>query len=187
MRSQRVRPGLKRVLDTLTDVPALILGHRMDVLAANPLARAFYTDFDALPHRDRNMVRFLFLDPTARELYRDWPAAGRSTVGGLRLYAGAHPHDPELIDLAGELSMLDADFRRWWTAHDVAERSHGRKEYHHPVVGDLTLDYEALAPVGDTDQTLGLHTAEPGSSSEHALNLLAAWTAKAIPRTRVSR
>jgi transcriptional regulator with XRE-family HTH domain len=181
MRSQRVRPGLQRVLDTLTDVPALILGHRMDVLAANPLARAFYTDFDALEHRDRNMVRFLFLDPAARELYRDWPASARGTVGSLHLYAGQHPHDPELIDLVGELSMLDADFRRWWTAHDVTEHNHGRKEYRHPVVGDLTLGYEALSPAGDTDQTLGLHTAEPGSPSEHALNLLAAWTTKALP------
>jgi transcriptional regulator with XRE-family HTH domain len=166
MRAQRVRPGLQRVLDTLTDVPAFIIGHRMDVLAANPLARALYTDFDALAPRDRNMLRFLFLDPTARELYRDWPASARGTVGSLHLYAGQHPHDPELIDLVGELSMLDADFRRWWTAHDVHERNHGRKEYRHPVVGDLTLDYEALSPVGDTDQTLGLHTAEPGSPSE---------------------
>jgi transcriptional regulator with XRE-family HTH domain len=176
MRPQRVRPGLHRVLATLTDVPALILGYRMDVLAANPLARAFYTDFNALAGRDRNMVRFTFLDPAARELFRDWPGAARGVVGSLHLYAGQHPYDPELIDLVGELSVLDPDFRRWWAAHDVHERSHGRKEYHHPVVGDLTLDYEALAPTGETDQTLGLHTAEPGSPSQHALNLLAAWT-----------
>jgi transcriptional regulator with XRE-family HTH domain len=179
MRPQRVRPGLQRVLATLTDVPALIIGYRLDVLAANPLARAFYTDFDALAVRDRNMARFMFLDPAARELFRDWPGAARGIVGSLHLYAGQHPHDPELIDVVGELSVLDPDFRRWWAAHDVHERSHGRKEYHHPVVGDLTLDYEALAPVGESDQTLGLHTAEPGSPSQHALNLLAAWTSQA--------
>jgi transcriptional regulator with XRE-family HTH domain len=182
MRTQMVRPGLKRVLDTLTDVPALILGRRLDVLAANPLARAFYTDFDALAVRDRNMVRFMFLDPAARALFRNWPAAARDTVASLHLYAGQHPHDPELIDLAGELSVLDADFRRWWAAHDVAGHGFGRKEYHHPVVGDLALEYEALSPVGETDQTLGLHTAEPGSPSEHALNLLAAWTTEAMAR-----
>jgi transcriptional regulator with XRE-family HTH domain len=176
MRPQRVRPGLLRVLETLIDVPALIIGYRMDVLAANPLARAFYTDFDALPVRDRNMARFMFLDPAARELFRDWPGAARCIVGSLHLYAGQHPHDPELIDLVGELSVLDPDFRRWWAAHGVLERSHGRRDYHHPVVGDLTLGYEALAPVGESDQRLGLHTAEPGSSSQHALNLLAAWT-----------
>jgi transcriptional regulator with XRE-family HTH domain len=176
MRPQRVRPGLLRVLETLTDVPALIIGYRLDVLAANPLARAFYSDFDALPVRDRNMARFMFLDPAARELFRDWPGAARCTVGSLHLYAGQHPHDPELIDLVGELSVLDPDFRRWWAAHGVLERGPGRRDYHHPVVGDLTLGYEALAPVGESDQTLGLHTAEPGSSAQHALNLLAAWT-----------
>src|SRR5882757_7596539 len=77
---QRVRPGLYRVLDTLTEIPALVVGHRTDILAANPMARALYTDFDALPHRDRNMARFMFLDETARDLYVDWPAAGRGTV-----------------------------------------------------------------------------------------------------------
>jgi len=176
MRPQQVRPGLLRVLDTLTDVPALILGRRMDVLAANPLASAFFADFGALPRRDRNMARYLFLAPGARELYRDWPAAARDAVAGLHLYAAQHPHDPDLVDLVGELSVRDQDFRRWWAARDGVERRHSRRDYRHPVVGDLTLDHEALAPVGETDQTLGLHTAEPGSPSQHALNLLAAWT-----------
>lgn len=62
MPPQRVRPGLYRVLDTLTENPALVLGHRRDVLATNRLARALYTDFDALPHRERNMARFIFLN-----------------------------------------------------------------------------------------------------------------------------
>jgi len=43
----------------------------------------------------------------------------------------------------------------------------------------MILDYEALAPTGDDDQVLGLHTAEPGSPSEEALRLLASWTATA--------
>jgi transcriptional regulator with XRE-family HTH domain len=176
MRPQRVRPGLQRVLDTLADTPALVLGRRLDVLAANVLARAFFTDVDALPRRDRNLVRFMFADPAARALHADWPAAARGTVGALHRYAAQHPHDPELIDLVGELSVRDPDFRRWWAAHDAAERGPARAVYHHPVVGRVTLDAEAFVPVGDTDQTLALYTAEPGSPSQHALNLLAAWT-----------
>ena len=176
---QRVRPGLYRLLDTLTDTPALVLGRRLDVLASNRLARAFYTDFDALPHRERNMARFMFLDEGARSLYCDWEEGARSTVAALHLYAGRFPHDQRLAELIGELSLQDADFRRWWAEHDVYRRTNGTKHYHHPVVGDLTLDYEALAPNGDPDQILGVHTAEPGSPSAHALRLLADWTAEA--------
>ncbi|MFD8965670.1 helix-turn-helix transcriptional regulator [Streptomyces sp. NPDC059568] len=177
MAPQRVRPGLYRVLETVGDSPAMVLGRRMDVLATNRLARALFTDFDVLPHRERNMVRYIFLDESARELYTDWESSARGTVASLHLYAGRHPDDPLLAELIGELSLRDEDFRRWWADHDVLRRTHGSKRYHHPVVGDLDLEYEALTPVGDPEQTLGLHTAEPGSPSEQALRLLASWTA----------
>ncbi|MFE4369733.1 helix-turn-helix transcriptional regulator [Streptomyces sp. NPDC056835] len=189
MPPQRVRPGLYRLLDTLTEIPAVVLGRRMDVLATNRLARALFTDFDALPHRERNMVRYLFLDASARELYADWAASARSTVASLRLYAGRHPDDPHLAELIGELSHRDPDFRRWWADQDVLRRTHGSKRYRHPLVGELALDYEALTPDGDPYQTLGLHTAEPGSSSAHALRLLAGWNGEppAPPGERQAR
>jgi transcriptional regulator with XRE-family HTH domain len=180
---QRVRPGLRRMLDAVDDVPALILGRRRDVLATNALARAFYTDFDALPPGERNMVRFLFTDDAARDLYHDWATTARAVVAGLRVYAGTHPHDPRLAELVGELSVRDLDFRRWWAEHDVHVRDHGTKHYHHPLVGDLELGYEAFTPVGEPDLVLGIHTAEPGSSSENALRMLASWTAQEHVRT----
>ncbi|MDP9848757.1 helix-turn-helix transcriptional regulator [Streptosporangium lutulentum] len=184
MPPQRVRPGLRRVLETLSDTPALVIGHRLDVLATNRLARVLYTDFDALPHRERNMARYLFLDEAARELYVDWEGAARGTVASLRLYAGRHPHDLRLAELVGELSLRDTDFRRWWADHNVLRRTHGTKSYHHPLVGGLVLDYEAFAPSGDPEQLLGIYTAEPGSPSEHALRLLASWTSE--PATGVA-
>jgi transcriptional regulator with XRE-family HTH domain len=174
---QRVRPGLHRVLESLTDTPAMVLGRRLDVLAGNRLARALFTDFDALPPRDRNMARYLFLDEGARELYVDWELAGRTTVAALHLYAGRYPQDPQLAELVGELSMRDKDFRRWWAGHDVFRHVYGTKRMHHPVVGELTLDYEALWVNDDREQSLGLHTAEPGSPSWQALRLLASWAA----------
>ncbi|WP_326568377.1 helix-turn-helix transcriptional regulator [Amycolatopsis rhabdoformis] len=176
---QRVRPGLQLVLDSLHTVPAIVLGRRMDVLAANRLARAFYTDFDALPPHSRNMARLIFLDAGVRALYTDWEGAARGIVATLHLYAGRHPHDPALAELIGELSLRDQDFRRWWADHDVFERSHGVKHYHHPLVGDLTLGYEAMTPVDDPEQTLGIFTVEPGSPSEECLRLLASWTSPA--------
>jgi transcriptional regulator with XRE-family HTH domain len=169
---QRVRPGLYQVLDSLGDIPALITGRRLDILAGNRMAHALHTDFDALPHRERNMARYIFLDPAARELYDDWPAAARSLVAILHVDAGRHPDDPQLAELIGDLSLRDDNFRRWWTDHDVLNNTHGTRLYHHPVVGDLTLDYEIFSPAGDKDQRLSLHIAEPGSPSERGLHQL---------------
>jgi transcriptional regulator with XRE-family HTH domain len=171
---QRIRPGLRLLLESITDVPAMVYGRRLDVLAANDLARALYTDFESLPVRCRNMARLVFLDDQFRALYADWEDAARNIVASLRLYAGRHPHDPALAELVGELSVQDADFRRWWADHDVYQRTHGTKCFHHPLVGDLTLGYEAFTPVDDQEQTLGISTAEPGSPSEERLKLLAA-------------
>ncbi|VEG46844.1 putative transcriptional regulator [Mycolicibacterium flavescens] len=174
---QRVRPGIRRVLETLDDVtPAFVFGRRMDMLAANRLARALIGDFEALPPRERNLLRFTFLDESARELYTDWEEVARDNVAILRLDAGRHPDDPLLTELVGELAVKSDEFRRWWADHNVRERTHGVKRYHHPLVGDLTLNYESVAVLGDPDQTLCIYTADPGSPSETALRLLANWT-----------
>jgi transcriptional regulator with XRE-family HTH domain len=171
--AQRVRPGLVRTLSALTDVPALVIGRRCDVLAGNALARAVFTDFDAKPVRERNLVRFLFLDDAARDLFLDWAEAARGAVAGLHLYAGRNPDDDRLAELVGELSARDADFRRWWADYDVRRHSFGSYRLRHPIAGEMTLDYEALAHTADQEQFLGLYTAEPGSRSERALRILA--------------
>jgi hypothetical protein len=181
---QLVRPGLLRVVESLTDTPALVLGRRRDVLASNRLARALFTDFDAVPYRERNIARFMFLDPVARDLYVDWESAARGTVAALHLYAGRYPGDPLLAELVGELSLRDNDFRRWWADHDVLRHSFGVKRMRHSVVGDLTLDYEALTVNDDPEQTLGLHTASPDSPSGRALRLLASWSAESVGSVR---
>jgi len=89
----------------------------------------------------------------------------------LRLYASHHPHDPRLTELVGDLSA-DPDFRRWWADQDVYRPTYGAKRYRHPLVGDLTLGFEAFTPAGDPGHTLGLYTVEPGSPSEHALRTI---------------
>ncbi|OUC78049.1 transcriptional regulator, partial [Streptosporangium minutum] len=183
-RPQRVRPGLHRILDALAGAaPAFVFGRRMDVLASNRLARALVTDFDALPQRERNMARYMFLDETARELHVDWDGVAAETVAVLRLDAGRHPDDPQLAELVGELAVKSEKFRTWWADHNVRERTHGTRRYHHPVVGELVLSYESVTFPGDADQTMCVYTTAPGSPSEEALRLLATWTAPHPPVT----
>lgn len=174
--AQRVRPGLRLLLDTLDKAPAFILGRRMDVLAWNALGDAV-VGFSRMAAADRNMPRQTFLEPAARELYPEWAAVAAETVAYLRLDAGLHPDDKQLATLVGELSMKSEDFRRLWADHQVKAKTYGVKQLDHPVVGALTLPYETLGLPGDPGQSLVVYTPEPGSQSAERLALLASWAA----------
>lgn len=170
--AQRVRPGLRLLLDTLDPAPAFVLGRRMDVLAWNALGDAV-VGFSRMAAAERNMPWQTFLEPAARELYPDWPAVAAETVAYLRLDAGLHPDDKQLAALVGELSMKSEDFRRLWADHQVQAKTYGVKRIDHPVVGGLTLPYETLGVPGDPDQSLVVYTPEPGSETAERIALLA--------------
>lgn len=174
---QRVRPGLYQLLDSLDGEPAIVLGRRTDVLATNRMARALFADFDRLPVQQRNYARWMFLDDDARALFVDWPDMARAAVESLRFEVGRDPDDRATTALVTELREQSGEFDRWWEQHRVHQRTHGSKRLRHPIVGELTVEYETLAPPGDPDTTLYVYTAEPGSPSRRALDLLASWAA----------
>jgi len=182
-RPARVRPELLRLVERLDGVPALVLGPRMDVLAWNSLGAALVVDFAALPPRERNMPRLMFLDEETRRLYPDWETVARETVAFLRLTAGRSREDAELAELVGELSLASRDFARWWADHDVREKTHGRKRFAHPAVGELILDYETLVLPDEPEQALVTYTAGAGSRSETGLRLLASLAAEPAAQT----
>ena len=175
--SQRVRPTVQRILDSMSGTPAFVLNRRLDILAANELGVALYSPIYADPVRPPNNARFIFLDPHATEFFRDWNKAANDTVALLRAEAGRDPHDRQLSDLIGELSTRSDEFRVRWAAHNVRIHTTGTKLIHHPVVGDLDLPFESFPLAADPSQSLLTYTAEPGSPSQDALNLLASWAA----------
>ena len=174
---ERVRGSVQQILDAMTDVPAFVRNDRLDVLAANCLGRAFYSVIYADPIQPPNTGRFVFLSPRAPEFFLDWHRIAADTVGILRQSAGRDPYDKRLSDLIGELSTRSEEFRVRWAAHDVNLHRSGVKRFHHPVVGDLTLTFEALHLPGDPGQQMLVYTPEPGSPSREAMGLLASWAA----------
>jgi transcriptional regulator with XRE-family HTH domain len=174
---QRVRPSIQRVVDAMSEIPAFVQNDRLDILYANGLAAALYSDMLQDPIRPPNSARFLFLDPRARTLYVDWDTVARDIVAALRGTAGRNPYDRELSDLIGLLSTRSDEFGARWASHDVRFHRTGTKRLHHPLVGDLTLAYETLELPADPSLTLVTYSAEPGSQSEAALQELAGWSA----------
>jgi transcriptional regulator with XRE-family HTH domain len=180
---QRVRQGIYQLIDAMETIPAVVQGRNMNILATNRMGRTLYADFDSRPVRERNWARFVYFDPAAASLFRDWEQPANDCVAMLRLYAGRFPGDKQLAQLIGELSMHSDYFRQKWVDYNVRSHNTGTKRFHHPLVGDLDLQYEAMPVPGDNDQLLVTYTAEPASPSAERLALLASWTATPAPQT----
>jgi transcriptional regulator with XRE-family HTH domain len=174
---QRVRPSIQRIVDAMTELPAFVHNGRLDILYANRLASALYSEQLGDPVRPPNSARFMFLDPRARAFYIDWENVAHDIVAALRGEAGRNPYDRSLSDLVGLLSTRSEEFRVWWASHDVRFHRSGTKRFHHPLVGDLTLAYEGLELPSDPGLTIVTYSAEPGSASEEVLRELGRWTA----------
>ncbi|WP_105971141.1 helix-turn-helix domain-containing protein [Streptomyces geranii] len=173
---QQVDTQLQRMLDDLTTSPAFVIGRRTDILGWNQLAAALWTDFGTYPEPERVFLRLLITEPWMRELYADWEEVTRLAIAQLRMESARYPGEPRLAALVHELSARDTQFRQWWTAHDVAIRGKGIKKLRHPIVGELTLDWNTLTCGTDPDQHIIVWNAEPGTPSHDALQLLSSWT-----------
>ncbi|EGX56798.1 DNA-binding protein [Streptomyces zinciresistens K42] len=183
-RTEHVRPALRHLLESIDGVPAYVTGRRSDILAWNAMAAAVFGDWSELPAQERNWARLVFLRPDYRELFVEWEQKASDMVSYLRMDAGCHPDDPRLSALVGELSVKSEEFRRLWATHDVKEKSFGVKRIRHPLVGELTLNFESFRLSDGTEQSLVTYHAEPGSEAAQGLRLLASWGADA---TRAGR
>jgi transcriptional regulator with XRE-family HTH domain len=172
-----VRPAVQQVLDAIADAPAWVRNGRHDIIAANRLGRALYSPVYDDPRRPVNTTRFAYLNPAAKEFWRDYDRITHDAASMLRLEAGRNPHDPEIIKLIGELSTQSELFRQRWASRDVMFHRSGMKRLHHPVVGDLDLNYESMELPSEPGLVLNVYTAPTGSPSADGLRLLASWAA----------
>ncbi|MEV6803920.1 helix-turn-helix transcriptional regulator [Streptomyces sp. NPDC017248] len=182
----------RQLLAAMTDVPALILDRRNDVLAWNHLGHALLAGHLApespeTPATRPNLTRMLFLDEQYRELYANWDDQAQLAVAALRLEAGRHPDDRSLAELVGQLTMNCDEFASRWARHPVRTCTSGVKHLRHPLVGAMELSFENLVLPGTSGQRMIAYTAEPGSPSEAALRLLGSATAPVAQDTTTAR
>jgi transcriptional regulator with XRE-family HTH domain len=166
-----VRPSILALIERLPQTAALVMSAAFEVLAWNDLAAALMEDFGPRTPRERNLARLAFLQP--RPLYGVSDAAEfrRHVVMELRTTLARYPADPIVTGLVDELREGSAEFARLWERHDVATPPVLTKTFHHPAVGDITVDCDSLA-LTDRDQHLILYTAPAGSRDAEALALL---------------
>lgn len=168
-----VRASVQRLLDRLTDVPVMVLSAKGDVLAWNALATALVGDWSRLPTPQRNIAWQRFLGPPGRVAHtpEEWADTAAQTVASLRAAAAKYPNDQGLVELVTELRKGSQEFARLWVEAPSAQWRGHRKTIRHPVVGDITLDCDSLT-LPDTDQSVIVYSAEPGSAEAEQLDLL---------------
>ena len=178
-----VPPRVQWMLDSMSDSAAFVANGRLDIVAANTLARALYSPVFDEPRWRANIARFQFLDPRARDYHVDWEAAANVTVALLRTEAGRDPYDKDLRELVGELSTVSEEFRTRWASHNVRLHQAGAKQFRHPAVGTLEVVFHSfdLATADQPKLVMTVYTAEPGTPDEDGLKLLASWAASHQP------
>ena len=174
---QKIPSGIQALMDAMVTAPAIVQNGRLDIVGTNKLGRALYADVLERQPGQANLARYVFLDARATDFFSDWETIADDAVAMLHVEAGHSPHSKDLTDLIGELATRSDEFKVRWAAYKVRSHRRGTKHLHHPVVGDLTLRYDALEISGSAGLTLFGYTAEPGSASQDALKLLASWAA----------
>jgi hypothetical protein len=185
--SRTVRPHLKLLLESLRPNPAYVISRSMDMLAWNPGGLALYAGLEDWPVKHRNLARYLFLHPAARDLFPDWDRQVTGCVARLRAVAGTAPDAPDLTNLVGELLLKSPDFAGLWERYEVTGRKPAQKSFQHPQVGKVTLASQSLHVEGTPGQRIGVYTAEPGTPEHDALLLLDMATSATSAHSTVPR
>ncbi|MEV0400867.1 helix-turn-helix transcriptional regulator [Actinoallomurus sp. NPDC050550] len=170
--SRRVRSGVKLLMESLRPNPAHVVSRTTDVLACNPSGLRLFAGMEKWPAENRNVVRYVFLNPDAPALFDDWDEQIRACVGRLRALAGIEPDAPDLAELIDEIRRKSPEFAHLWERYDVRVHTNGSKTFHHPEVGDLTLGYQSMQLEGTPGHRLVAYHAEPGTPDYDKMVLL---------------
>ena len=172
-KNEGVTPRLQRVLDALEPSPALIRTATWDVVAWNRAASVMLMDYGSLPPEERNMLRFIFLDPRAREAHYDWESVARLVVGAFRLDAARAGAAADVEPLVDELSRRSPEFKAMWRENQVpGEHGEVVKHIRHPVLGPLAFEFSAFAVDGRTDLSLLVYNPTKPGDGERIAELL---------------
>jgi transcriptional regulator with XRE-family HTH domain len=178
--TEGVTPRLQRVLDTLEFSPAFVRTAIWDIVAWNRAATAVFTDYEALPAGQRNILRLFFRDSRMRTAHSNWKSVARHVVASFRAdvaRAGAARKVQSLVD---ELCSTSPEFETMWRDNDVRTMGDGAKILRHPIAGSLAMEYSAFAVDGRPDLSMVIYNPATPADADRIRSLIG-------PRAKASR
>jgi transcriptional regulator with XRE-family HTH domain len=166
---QEAPTALVRLITALEPAPAYVLGPRWEFLAWNSAEERLYPRLTSLTGPRLNLLWVLFCDPFTRELIVDWDIHARQALAEFRAGAAALRNDPEFDALVDLLTADSAEFAAWWREHDVSGFETRIRRFHHPAAGELTFEYQQLAPVEWPSLRVVCQLPVPGDDSAERL------------------
>lgn len=176
-----ITPRLQRVLDVLTDSPAIVRTATWDVIAWNQAAAAVFTDYGQLAPAERNILRLMFCEPRMRTVQGDWQSVARLVVASFRRDAARAGADAEVAHLVAELSQSSPEFAAMWRDEDVQTDSNGVKHLRHPQLGAITLEFSSFAVDARPDLSLIVYNPVEESDRRRIAAFIAAASHSALP------
>ncbi|WP_372396576.1 helix-turn-helix transcriptional regulator [Azospirillum sp. HJ39] len=144
-------PALLAALSAMT-APAYLLDRLWTAVGWNPAAERLFGGW--LGGAEPNLLRYVFLDHSARSFIQDWENRARRLLAEFRADTARHPDDPAVRALVDGLRQASALFAQLWEDHGVLEREGGMRRFNHPLDGTLMLEQLTLRPGGRSGHTL---------------------------------
>lgn len=160
-----VRPVYQRVLDSLGESPAYIIGRRTDILAWNRAAAAVFGDFAVLPVHERNLLRLHYTDSAFRRLFVEWDTVTDNIVAWFRARVSPHLGDACIVAFIEALGRVSPEFRQAWARHHVQGRCTRWLTIDHPLAGQLVLELAVFQVSDDPEITCCVYAVEVGSET----------------------
>ena len=161
-RTPRVPPAITSVLERIAS-PAYCLGRHWDALAWNEEAEALFPDWLGPNGQERNLLRFMFCVPAARDFVIDWPQRARRLVAEFSADAGDLVGEGQYEELVANLDRQSAEFRAYWQRREVSFRDPTVKTFRHPALGLVVYEQTTFASLVERDLKLVVLCARTGT------------------------
>ena len=147
-----VPPALKDLVDQMP-IPAYVLDRQWNAVIWNRMAAKLFRPWLVESH-DRHLLRFVFLNPSARTLIVDWKSRARRLVAEFRSDAGRYLSEPPTQRLISELQTNSKPFARYWSEQDVRAREGGVRTFRSSQGRISIYSQVSLVPSINTDLKL---------------------------------
>lgn len=169
---RHIAPGVRHIVDRLSEVPVSVFSASWDTLLVNDLWVTLFGESPATG-RDANLLWRRFTGELSNVTHSPEHGAEfqRDLVADVRKASSCYPDDAPLAALIADLRATSIEFEELWSTAAIGYHRESRKTVHNAIVGDITLDCDVLASPG-TDQKIVIYTAIPGSEDAAKLDLL---------------